>query len=414
MDLHEALRTRTARVGVVGLGHTGLPLAVALAEAGFSVVGVDVDEERLLRLAAGERVSPDVAPERAIALFERGRLSASAQRAAIDDAEVLVLALPTPLGADGGPDPAALFDEVARLSPKVGALLLNVSTSHPGTTRALASCFEARGRSIGHDLLVACSPERLDPGNRVHRVENTPRLVGGVTAACAAAAKSLCSAFAPVVEVSSPEIAEAAKLLENSFRAVNLAFVNEFARGCRAMGLDVRQVVDAAATLPHGFMRFDPGPGVGGHCIPVDPHYWVAAVRRAGVDAPLLALSQAINAEVPSWVGAEVEERLVGQGKSLAGAAVLLSGVAYKRGVADVRNSPAEGLLAFLEARGAVVSFDDPHVSTWKGRSRVQGSPYGRWDAVVVVTDHLEVDHRRMAAEARLVVDARGALASGG
>ncbi len=224
----------------------------------------------------------------------------------------------------------------------------------------------------------------------MHSVENTPRLVGGVTAACAAAAKSLCSTFAPVVEVRSPEIAEAAKLLENSFRAVNLAFVNEFARGCRAMGLDVRQVVDAAATLPHGFMRFDPGPGVGGHCIPVDPHYWVAAVRRAGVDAPLLALSQAINAEVPSWVGAEVEERLAGQGKSLVGAEILLSGVAYKRGVADVRNSPAEGLLAFLEARGAVVSFDDPPRVHVEGPVPRAGAPYWRWP----VGRHLEVDHR--------------------
>ena len=411
--LLDAVNAGTAVVGVVGLGHAGLPLATALAKV-FRVVGVDVDERRVASIRRGPRCSPDVEPSRLSSLLETRQLIVSADHTSLEGVDVVVLALPTPLDVQGRPDPSALFVEATRLSPKRGSLVLNVSTSHAGTTRRLAEVFQGRGWCVGTDLFVACSPERLDPGNERYRLDNTPRLVGGMTEACQAVAAALCRTFAdPVIQVSSPEIAEAAKLLENSFRAVNLAFVNEFARGCRNLGIDAREVVAAASTLPHGFMRFDPGPGVGGHCIPVDPAFWTFAVSALGGEAPLLELAQSINAGVPSALGAVVERALAHRGASLAGSAILLGGIAYKANVSDCRNSPAEALTEWLEARGARDDFEDPIVEpgiVWKGRVGVEPDSYERWDSVILVTDHAVFDYARIAAEARLVVDSRGAF----
>lgn len=409
----EAVARRTARVAVHGLGHTGLPLAVALVDAGFRVLGVDVDGARCASLLEGRSGHPDVDDLRLGEALGTGRFAVEIEPAKTAAALVHVIAVPTPLGPSGDPDPSGLFAAVDGLPLADGALVLNVSTSHPGTTRALAEGWGARGRAVGRDCFFACSPERLDPGNRTYRVENTPRLVGGVTEACASLARAFVSTVAPVVPTASPEIAEAAKLLENGFRAVNIAFVNEFARGCAALGLDVRAVVDAAATLPCGFMRFDPGPGVGGHCIPVDPAYWMGAVAAAGADAPLLRLAQSVNADVPRRLAAAVAGALVEHGSNVDGARVLLVGVAYKRDVADVRNSPAEGVAEHLGRLGAAVDYTDPHVPTWLGRRGVVNPDWSAWDVVVVITDHHGVDYGRIAREARLTIDARGVVPRG-
>jgi UDP-N-acetyl-D-glucosamine dehydrogenase len=403
-------------VGVVGLGYVGLPLAVALARAGHEVVGVDTDGGKLAALRRGEPLAD--APEDLGEAVRSERLRFAADPAALSGVEVVVLCLPTPLGEHREPDLSAVVAaaEGAAASIAPGALVVLESTTYPGTTRdVLLPIFERGGRRVGEDFFLAYSPERTDPGNREYGLENTPRLVAGITASCAQRAAELYrSVVDEVLVVSSPEAAELAKLLENVFRAVNIALVNELAVLCDRMGVDVWEVVGAAKTKPFGFMPFYPGPGLGGHCIPLDPFYLAYAARAYDLSAEFVELAGRVNVNMPRHAASRVADALNRRKKPLNGSRVLFLGVSYKANVADLRESPALKVMGLLRDSGAVLSYHDPHVPCLPelGLRSVELTKEALVDAdcVVVATDHDAVDLPLVAATAPLVVDLRDAV----
>jgi len=407
MDLLERISTRSAHVAVVGLGYVGLPLAVELARAGFLVTGLDVDAGRVASLAAGRSHVEDVPSAEVV----RENLRFTAEPRALAEADAVVICVPTPLGAERAPDLRCIESAVASVAAhsRPGALVVLESTSYPGTTRELLLP-RLQGRH------VAFSPERVDPGNPDFGIWNTPKVVGGATEEALALA---CALYAQVVEsvvpVTSLEVAETAKLLENTFRAVNIALANELAQVSRALGVDAREVIAAAATKPFGFMPFWPGPGVGGHCIPVDPVYLTWKLRELGVRSPLIDTALDVNEGMPAHVVGRVRDALDSQGKSLEGARVLVYGAAYKANIGDCRESPAIEVIEILQRQGARVEFFDPYVpevETRAGRllSRPVDSGFDGFDVVAILTDHAELDRARLLREAPIVVDTRGAL----
>lgn len=407
MDLLERISTRSAHVAVVGLGYVGLPLAVELARAGFLVTGLDVDAGRVASLAAGRSHVEDVPSAEVV----RENLRFTAEPRALAEADAVVICVPTPLGAERAPDLRCIESAVASVAAhsRPGALVVLESTSYPGTTRELLLP-RLQGRH------VAFSPERVDPGNPDFGIWNTPKVVGGATEEALALA---CALYAQVVEsvvpVTSLEVAETAKLLENTFRAVNIALANELAQVSRALGVDAREVIAAAATKPFGFMPFWPGPGVGGHCIPVDPVYLTWKLRELGVRSPLIDTALDVNEGMPAHVVGRVRDALDSQGKSLEGARVLVYGVAYKPNVGDCRESPALEVIDLLARAGAHVEFCDPHVPEVRFgdgslRSVDPNRSFSDFDVVAVLTDHAQLDRDRLLSEAHAVVDTRGAL----
>jgi UDP-N-acetyl-D-glucosamine dehydrogenase len=418
--LRRRLLAREARVAIVGQGYVGLSLACAAAEAGFRVTGVDVEQARVAGLAAGDLCVPGVdqgAFDRALAT---GRLDFTTDTEVTAGAEVICICVPTPL-RDQNPDLSYVEQacrDVARQLTS-GRLVILESTTYPGTTSELVGpLLEASGLRVGADFLLAYSPERIDPGNQEFHLGNTPRIVGGTTEqATALAALFYEQMIAKVVAVSSTRAAELAKLLENTFRHVNIALVNEMAMLCHDMGIDVWEVIEAAATKPFGFMAFTPGPGVGGHCIPLDPSYLAWQVRRdAGRPFRILEQAQDVNAQMPVWVAARIGEALNEHGKALKGARVLVLGVAYKPELGDTRESPALRVMSLLERRGVELAFHDPYVEevTVNGR-RLTGvelgqAPVGEADCVAVLTPHSAYDLDWLAQTATLVFDARNAF----
>lgn len=419
------IAARSATIAVVGLGHVGLPLAEATAAAGFRTIGLDIDAARVARIAAGQSPLAHLPARRLQALVDAGRLTATTETEALAQADAVLLCVPTPLGPNGAPDlghvSAAAAAAAAVLRP--GCLVVLESTTWPGTTRRLiAPLLEARGWRIGQDAFLAYSPEREDPGNASYGTADIPKLVAGMDPASQRLALALYGAVvAQTVAVDSPETAEAAKLAENVFRAVNIALANELKLGFAAMGLDVWRVIEAAATKPFGYMPFWPGPGPGGHCIPVDPVYLAWAAREHGASLPLLEAAIAVNAAAPLHVVGRLEAALGG----LAGRRVLLLGVGYKRNIADVRDSPALTLIEAMEARGATVGFHDPHVPAiphtpehpaLAGRRGLGWTEAmaGVWDAGLVATDHDAVDYAALLARLGLIVDTRNAFARRG
>lgn len=407
MDLLNRLSTRSARVAIVGLGYVGLPLAVEFARAGFLVTGMDIDADRVASLAAGRSHVEDVPSAEVV----RENLRFTAETEALAEADAVVICVPTPLDEARAPDLRCVESAVACVAAhsRPGALVVLESTSYPGTTRELLLP-RLQGRH------VAFSPERVDPGNPDFGIWNTPKVVGGATEEALALA---CALYAQVVEsvvpVTSLEVAETAKLLENTFRAVNIALANELAQVSRALGVDAREVIAAAATKPFGFMPFWPGPGVGGHCIPVDPVYLTWKLRELGVRSPLIDTALDVNEGMPAHVVGRVRDALDSQGKSLEGARVLVYGAAYKPNVGDCRESPAIEVIEILQRQGARVEFFDPYVpevETRAGRllSRPVDSGFDGFDVVAILTDHAELDRARLLREAPIVVDTRGAL----
>lgn len=420
------IQSREAEIAVVGLGHVGLPLARAIARAGFRTLGHDIDAVRLRRIAAGEIAVADLPTIELRALTAGGRLRTSADAADLAGAEIVIVCVPTPLGPDRGPDlahvEAAMRAVVTRLRP--GALVVLESTTWPGSTRdVILPILEAGGRSCGVDAFLAYSPEREDPGNTRFDTAAIPKLVAGIDAASRDLAVAFYQAVVDrVVPVASVEIAEAAKLTENVFRAVNIGLVNELKLVFEGLELDVWQVLEAAASKPFGFMPFWPGPGVGGHCIPVDPLYLTWVARRGGVPARLVELAAAINEAMPAHVVERLAASLGLRGKALAGARVLVLGVGYKRNQDDCRESPGIVVLEALEAAGAEAAFYDPLVATLPsasapsglaGRSRIAWSPASLrgFDAAVIVTDHTRVDYAAVVEAVPLVVDTRNVCA---
>jgi UDP-N-acetyl-D-glucosamine dehydrogenase len=418
-DLKRRIHEHAAHVGVVGQGYVGLPLAVELARAGFAVTGLDTNLDRVAALNAGRPHSPDVASETLAAMLREGRYQATAGVSVLAQCDVVIICVPTPLRKTKDPDIsfvlAAAVEAAAGFRP--AQLVILESTTYPGTTQELlVPLFEARGARPGIDLFVAFSPERIDPGNPTYAVKDIPKVVGGVTPECAALAALLYRQIVPrVVVVSSPKVAELAKLYENVFRNVNIALANEFALMCRRLGVDAREVIDAAATKPFGFMPFFPGPGIGGHCIGVDPGYLAWKMRLNGYEARFIRLADEINRSMPGYVVDLVAEALNRRRRCLNGATVLALGVAYKRGVGDTRESPALEVLAKLIERGAEVAYADPYVPeiVLDGRVLKAVEPTDERladaDCVLILADHPQFDYPRIVEVAPLVVDTRGA-----
>jgi UDP-N-acetyl-D-glucosamine dehydrogenase len=422
--LQGRLADGSARVGIIGLGYVGLPLAVGLARSGLTVVGHDLDAGKVEEIGAGRSYILDVPGEELAAQVAAGRLSATAQTGFLGVMDVVVICVPTPLSKTRDPDISFILRAVEAIKPHVreGQLIILESTSYPGTTREiLQKELEAGGLRAGRDIFIVFSPERIDPANREFSLENTPKIVGGVTPACARLASLLYGRINPrVVTVSSADSAEMVKLLENTFRAVNIALVNELAIMCRRLGLDVWEIIEAAATKPFGFMPFRPGPGLGGHCIPVDPYYLSWKLRSLKYTARFVELAGEINSHMPGYVADLVADALNGRGLAVNGARILLLGVTYKRDVADLRESPALDVAALLLARGARLSYHDPLVtalgSEWSALERVEFAPesFREKDCVVVLTDHSWYDWPAVHRWSSLVVDTRNALGAAG
>jgi UDP-N-acetyl-D-glucosamine dehydrogenase len=414
-----AIQERAVRVAVIGQGYVGLPLAVELGRAGFSVVGIDTDPDRIAAITIGQSYSPDVPREHLEELLRDRRYTATTDFQVIEDCQVVVICVPTPLRKSKDPDisfvAAAAEQVAARFRP--GQLVILESTTYPGTTEELLlPLFEARGARVGVDLFLAFSPERIDPANTIFKMKDIPKIVGGVTETCTRLAALLYGqVVVRVLTVSSPRVAELAKLYENVFRNVNIALANEFAIMCRRLGVNSREVIDAAATKPFGFLPFYPGPGIGGHCIAVDPFYLAWKMRLNGYEARFVHLADEINASMPSYVVQLVVDALNDRRRCLNGARVLALGVAYKRGVGDIRESPALEILERLRQRGALVSYVDPYVpSIALGDHELKAIPDSDEnltgsDCVLILTDHPDFDYARAARLAPLIVDARNA-----
>lgn len=424
MSMHQEqllarIASRDAVVAIVGLGYVGLPLAMEFANAGFRVIGYDVSERVCALLNRGESHIQDVPASQVAAHVAAGRFTATTDAGRMREADAVSIAVPTPLSKTRDPDMtyvhAATTTVVANAHP--GMVIVLESTTYPGTTReVLLPALEAAGFSVGTDVFLAFSPERVDPGNPVYHTKNTPKVVGGTTPACTEVASALyASCIDTIVPVGSTESAELVKLLENTFRSVNIGLVNEIAIVCDKLGVDVWEVIDAAATKPFGFMKFTPGPGIGGHCIPLDPHYLAWKMRTLNYKTRFIDLASEINAGMPDYVVEKVARALNDARKAVNGSRVLVLGVAYKRDIDDMRESPALDIIRLLEQRGAEVAYHDPHVPSFReGDHEMHGvaltaDALASADAVVIVTEHRGVDYQFVVDHAALVVDTRNA-----
>ena len=418
--LERLITEHTARVTVVGMGYVGLSLAVELARAGLTVRGIDLDLERVNRLNRGESYLVDVPGDALRPLVTAGTLTATTTFEEAGSADVLIICVPTPLGKSKEPDISFILSALEHLLPHLrqGQLVVLESTTYPGTTEeVIQPRLEARGLVIGADFFLAFSPERVDPGNQRFTTANIPKVVGGVTRACTELAAALYRhVTASVFRASSPRVAETAKLLEHTFRSVNIALANEFALSCRKIGVDPWEVIEAAATKPFGFMPFYPGPGIGGHCIPVDPLYLSWKVRLTGYEAQFIALADQINRAMPEHVVNLVGEALNDHGRAIKNSSVLVMGVTYKPDVNDIRESPALEIIEMLERKGAQVSYADPYApqllieGTKLTAVDASAANVGAADCVLILTNHTSFDYSMIASRAKLVVDTRNAL----
>ena len=415
-------RSGDLTVGVVGLGYVGLPLSVEIARSGLCAVGFDVDAEVVDGINSGASHIEDVTGEELTEVLATGRLEATTDMARLAECDAISISVPTPLSKTQDPDVSfviAASDAVAA-ALRPGQLVVLESTTYPGTTReVLLPALEGTGLTVGEDFFLCFSPERVDPGNQVWKTKNTPKVIGGVTLACIEAGLAVYEHFIDtMVAVSSTEAAEMVKILENTFRAVNIAMVNEVALIADRLDVDVWEVIEAAATKPFGFMKFTPGPGLGGHCIPVDPHYLAWKMRTLNYRTRFIELASEINAEMPEFVVGKVRSALNGRKKAVNGACILVLGVAYKRDVNDVRESPALDIIGLLAADGAEVHYHDPFVPDLaEDGANLSSIPLTdqaltQADAVVIVTDHTNVDYARVLERAAVVVDARHVTAA--
>jgi UDP-N-acetyl-D-glucosamine dehydrogenase len=414
---------RSVRAGVVGLGYVGLPLAIEFAKAGYTVTGIDVSGDKVAAITRGESYIPDVPSSDVTACVSAGQLSATTDFSVIAELDTINICVPTPLRKTKDPDMSFVVSAVESVAEHLhaGMLVILESTTYPGTTlEVVQPLLEKGGLKAGVDFHLAFSPERVDPGNQKFNTRNVPKVVGGLTARCTELAAALYSAaIDTVVPVSSPTVAEMVKLLENTFRAVNIGMVNELALMCDRMGIDVWEVVDAAKTKPFGFMPFYPGPGLGGHCIPVDPFYLSWKAKQFGFDARFIELAGHINGAMPHYVVTKIQDALNTQRKALNGATVLVAGITYKADIDDMRESPALDILHLLHERGANVQYSDPWApelaaGAWPGTHALEsvdldGGTLAAADCVVIVTNHSAFDYDLIVQGSKLVVDTRNA-----
>ncbi|MET0165352.1 MAG: nucleotide sugar dehydrogenase, partial [Vicinamibacterales bacterium] len=401
-----------------------LPLALELARAGFKVTGIDLDENKIKAINEGRSYIVDTKDEEIAEPVKAGKFRATSDFSVIRDMDTVNICVPTPLRKTKDPDMSYIVSAVESIAKYLhpGLLVSLESTTYPGTTdEVVQPLLEATGLKAGRDFFLAFSPERVDPGNPTFHTHNVPKVVGGLTPACVELASALYgSAITTIVPVSSTRVAEMVKLLENTFRAVNIGLVNELALMCDRMDIDVWEVVDAAKTKPFGFMAFYPGPGLGGHCIPIDPFYLSWKAKQSGFDPRFIELAGHINGGMPHYVVDKVAEALNTKRKAINGSKILIAGVAYKRDIDDMRESPALDVMGLLHGRGAQVSYVDPHVPEvhgreWSGRFDIKAinagrGSFGQYDCIVVITDHKSFDYDAMVAEADLIVDTRNAI----
>jgi UDP-N-acetyl-D-glucosamine dehydrogenase len=419
-SLKRKIRKRDATIAVIGLGYVGLPLAVEMAKSGIRVHGIDVNPEKVKLVNKGRSYVQDVSHRDLTSVMRKGRLSATVDFAVLSDADVIDICVPTPLRKTKDPDISFVIDAVEQIVKylKPGQLVILESTTYPGTTEeVMLPRLESTGLKVGRDFFLAFSPERVDPGNPKFKTTNIPKVVGGVTANCTEVACELYGiAMETVVPVSSPTVAEMVKLLENTFRSVNIGLVNEMCLMCDRMNIDVWQVIEAAATKPFGFLKFYPGPGLGGHCIPIDPFYLSWKAKMAGFEPRFIELAGQVNSTMPEYVVSKVNDALNDFRKSVNGSKILVLGAAYKRDVNDTRESPAIDVIRLLEEKGGRVDYSDPHVDeiqvdgTRMRSVRLTGPEIRSYDCIVIVTDHSAFDYKKIVKNALAIVDTRNAL----
>jgi UDP-N-acetyl-D-glucosamine dehydrogenase len=418
-ELKNKIESKTARVGIVGLGYVGLPLAMEFAKAGFSVTGIDVLSSKVDGLNRGESHVQDVPPSDVAELIVAKRFRATTDFSVVRDLDTINICVPTPLRKTKDPDMSYIVSAVEEIAKYFhpGLLVILESTTYPGTTdELLLPTFEKLGLKVGEDFFLCFSPERVDPGNPVYQTLNTPKVVGGITPACTEMGKAFLSqAIKTVVPVSSTRVAEMVKLLENTFRMINIGLVNEMAVMCDGMGINVWEVIDAAATKPFGFMPFYPGPGLGGHCIPIDPFYLSWKTKQSGIEARFIELAGYINGNMPHFVVDKIQNALNNIGKPVKGSHIHVAGVAYKRNIDDMRESPALDVILLLRKRGAHVTYTDPYVGKlnfdgFAMKSEDLNASAAKADCVVIVTDHTDFDYRQLLTSANLIVDTRNAM----
>ena len=410
---------KSAKVGIIGLGYVGLPLALAFSEAGFNVLGFDIQQKRVDWVNQGESYMPDVANDRLSAVLASGALEATVDQDRLGEVDAVCICVPTPLTKTKEPELSYVIRESEEISKRLRReqLVVVESTTYPGTTREVVlPILERSGLKAGSDFYLAFSPERIDPGSKNYNIRNTPKIIGGIDSQSTKLAGLLYSEVADVVvPVSCPEVAEMTKVFENVFRSVNIALVNELAQLCERMGISVWEVIDAASTKPFGYMPFYPGPGVGGHCIPLDPYYLASKAREYDFHTRFIALAAEINEHMPYYVASRIMEALGTQGKSLSGAKILVLGAGYKKDAADIRVSPSLKLIELLQQRGADVIYNDPCIPKIQLDQNTLTSVdltkecLGSADCVVIATDHSCYDLEQIIAQSKLVFDTRGA-----
>jgi UDP-N-acetyl-D-glucosamine dehydrogenase len=419
-QLLKKIEDRTAVIGIIGLGYVGLPLAVEFAKGGFDVVGFDVSERVCHALMSGESHIQDVASADVAKLVKSGKLLATTDSQALAKCDAISIAVPTPLVKTRDPDMTYVLSAARTVAENahVGLLIVLESTTYPGTTRELLQPrLEEMGLVVGEDVFLSFSPERVDPGNPTWHTKNTPKVVGGITPACTEVSVALYSAVLErLVPVSSPEAAELTKLLENTFRSVNIGLANEMAIMCDRLGVNVWEVIEAAGTKPFGYMKFTPGPGIGGHCIPLDPHYLAWKMRTLNYKTRFIDLASEINSQMPAYVVEKVAHALNVDRKAVNGSRVLVLGVAYKRDIDDMRESPALDVMRLLEEQGADVCYHDPLIASFReGDRELHSVPLTKKeveaaDCIVIITDHRGVDYQLLMDHAAVVVDSRNVM----
>jgi len=414
--LAEKIQSRHAKVGIVGLGYVGLPLAVEFAKAGFSVTGIDLSDSKTAQINAGDSYVGDVPSARIAPLVNAGKLKATGDFSVVRDLDTVNICVPTPLRKTKDPDMSYIVSACGEIAKHLhpGMLIILESTTYPGTTDELVlPMLQQGGLKVGQDFFLCFSPERVDPGNPKYNTSNIPKVVGGTTPTCSEMGRLFYSqALQHVVAVSSTQVAEMVKLLENTFRMINIGLVNEIALMCDRMGINVWEVIEAAATKPFGFMPFYPGPGLGGHCIPVDPFYLSWKTKQAGIEARFIELAGYINGQMPHFVVDKIQNALNNHTKPVKGSHIHILGVAYKKDIDDVRESPALDIMLLLKRRGACITYSDPYVPSLEldGEHLVSQDAHADADCTVIVTDHSSFDYPNIVEHAQLIVDTRNAL----